>query len=95
MYIGTILKNFNNLKKIVTFGRELLQFTYAVIPNFSIIEQILDTFGVNRYFMNFVTKSSNLASSTPPFTIKSRPKGLFFYCQIVERIRGENSLQVV
>ena len=35
------------------------------------------------------------ASSFPPFTIKSRPKGLFFYCQIAERIRGENSLQVV
>ena len=69
--------------KIVTIGWELLQFIYNATPNFSINEQILVTFVVNKCFINFVIKSSNLASSTPPFANKNRPQGLFFYCSSI------------
>ena len=51
-----------------------LQFTYATNPSFSIIEQIFADSRVNKSNINFL-KSSNLASSTPPF---KTPSGVFF-----------------
>ena len=66
MYIGINKKNFNYFQKVVTFGGELLQFIYVIMPSFSIKPQILATFGESKCFIYLVTKSSNLASSTPP-----------------------------
>ena len=65
MYIGIFLKNFNDFRKIVTLGGEIVTIHYLTIPSLSIIEQILAVSGVNKSNINFLN-SSHLESSTPP-----------------------------
>ena len=57
----------------------LLQFIYAVTPGFSIIEQILATFEVNKCFINLITNSSNLGALSPPFKLRALLSGSFLF----------------